>query len=71
MNRLRVCFEIDGIATDENGNPCPAGLQIDLGESEKYIAYEELADSINIPAALSFVGLDRDNLSAVRVITPE
>lgn len=71
MNRLRVCFEIDGIAVDEHGEPCPAGLQIDLGETSKTIPYEELTENINIPELLKAAGLAFISVSDVRVITPE
>ena len=71
MNRLRVCFEIDGIAEDEHGEPCPAGLQLDLGETSKTIPYEELVENINIPELLRVAGLAFISVSDVRVITPE
>lgn len=71
MARLRVCFEIDGIAEDEHGNPCPAGLQIDSGESGLVIPYEKLAKSVNLRGVLDFVGLKHIPVSAVRIITPE
>lgn len=72
MYKVRVCFEIDGIAEDEQGNPCPAGLQITIGESEKEIPYEELIADIDIPAMLRGVGLGSIvKTEDVRVITPE
>lgn len=71
MNRLRVCFEVDGIAVDEHGEPCPAGLQIDFGETSKTIPYEELTKNINIPELLKVAGLSFISASDVRVITPE
>lgn len=71
MNRLRVCFEVDGFAEDEHGEPCPAGLQLDFGEARKTIPYEELTKNINIPALLEVAGLAFISASDVRVITPE
>lgn len=71
MSRLRFCFEIDRIAEDENGKPCPAGLQIDLGECSKDVAYEELTKDVNIPALLKFICFEDVPASAVRIITPE
>lgn len=32
MKRLIIYLEVDGIASDLNGNPAPAGTKIDLGE---------------------------------------
>lgn len=71
MARLRACFEIDGIAEDENGLPCPAGLQIDFGECSKDVPYEELTANMNIPAILRLLHLEHAPVSAVRIITPE
>lgn len=71
MNRLRVCFEVDGIAEDEHGKPCPAGLQIDLGETSIAVPYDELAESIDIPGLLELAGLAFISVSDVRIITPE
>ena len=71
MSRLRACFEIDDIAEDEHGNPCPAGVQLDLGECSKDVPYKELVENINIPAMLNLLCLDFVSPSAVRVITPE
>ena len=71
MSRLRVCFEIDGIAQDEHGEPCPAGLQIDFGECSKEVPYEELVKNVNIPAVLEFLHLKDASPEAVRIITPE
>lgn len=71
MARLRVCFEIDGLGVDKNGEACPVGLQMDLGEVSKDIPYEELAEDVNIAAVLKFIHLDHIPVSAVRIITPE
>ena len=71
MARLRVCFEIEGLAEDKSGYPCPAGLQIDLGEVSKEVPYKELVKDISIPALLKGLCLDHIPASAVRVITPE
>ena len=72
MHKVRVCFEIDGIAEDEQGNLCPAGAQMVLGETEKEFSYEELTANINIPAFLASIGLS--NIAKpedVRIITPQ
>ena len=32
MKKYRICFEIEGLAEDEIGNPYPGGLCLTLGE---------------------------------------
>lgn len=71
MARLRICFEIDGLAEDKNGQPCPAGLQMDLGECSKEVPYAELTKIVNIREVLKACCLGFMPLSAVRIITPE
>ena len=71
MSRLRVCFEIDGIAEDEFGKPCPTGLQIDFGEATKDISYDELTKNIDIQEFLELACLSHISTSDVRIITPE
>lgn len=72
MNKVRICLEIDGIAEDEQGNPCPAGGQIELGETELNIDYRELTKDLNIPGVLKMMHLDTIvKPEDVRVITPE
>lgn len=72
MNKVRICLEIDGIAQDEQGNPCPAGLQIDLGETDQTIDYQELTSALNIPGILNMTCLSAHvKPEDVRVITPE
>lgn len=71
MARLRICLEIDGFAEDENGYPCPAGLQMDFGDFCIDVPYEELTKNVNIPETLRIVCLETVPLSAVRIITPE
>lgn len=72
MAEIRICFEVNGIAEDEGGMPCPAGLQITLGESDKEIDYAELVKDVNIPAVLKMAFLqDYIKPENVRVITPE
>ena len=70
--KLRICFEIDGLAEDEYGNPAPAGLDITLGETEKQIDYQDLARNINVDGVLKSVCLDGVvKPENVRIITPE
>lgn len=70
--KLRVCFEIDGLAEDEHGDPAPAGLDITFGEAEKQVDYQELVQNISIDGVLKFVCLDGIvRPEDVRIITPE
>lgn len=72
MANLRICFEVTGLAFNDDGTPSPAGLQLDLGETEKEIDYAQLSADVNIPGILSLFGLegmiDPEN---VKVLSPE
>lgn len=72
MSKIRICFEVLGLAFNEDGTPSPAGLQLDLGESEKEISYDQLSKDIDISGVLSLFGLD-DMIRPedVRIIPPE
>ena len=72
MSRLRICFEVSGIAEDENGLPTPAGMQIDFGEVDKEVDYAEITKDLNIPGILEYMHLDGViRPDAVTIITPE
>lgn len=72
MAELRVCFEVNGLAVDENGTPCPAGMQLSFGETEKQIDYAKLTENISIPELLKLAALDTFvKIEDVRIITPE
>lgn len=72
MNELIIYFEINGLASDEHGNPCPAGMQLSLGETEKQVDYSELTRNINIPGVLKLASLDGIvKPEDVTVLTPE
>lgn len=72
MTDLRVCFEVKGFAEDENGNPCPAGLQMNIGNVKKEIEYEKLTQNIDIEKVIEYAGLSGIvKPEDVRVITPE
>lgn len=68
MYKVRACFEIAGMAADENGNPKPAGLQICLGESVKEWPYEDLIAHVDINNVAALVHADP---AAITIITPE
>lgn len=72
MAKLRVCFEVNGFAEDENGNPCPAGLQMSIGDAKKEIEYEKLTENIDIEKVLDYAGLSGFvKPEDVKIITPE
>lgn len=72
MNELRICFEVQGLAVDENGKPCPAGMQISLGKTDKPVDYAELTKNINIPGILKMAALNELGVRSedVKIITP-
>ncbi len=76
MAMLRVCLEIQGLARDAEGNACPGGLCISLGEilddeanAEMTKKLMERADIAAILRATPLEGLVKP--SDCRVITPE
>lgn len=70
--KLRVCFEIGGLAEDERGNPAPAGLAVTLGETNEHVDYQELVQNIDIAGVLKLVCLnDIVRPEDVKIITPE
>lgn len=72
MKEVRICLEVCGIAENENGMPCPAGLQISVGETEKEIDYAEMVKDIDIPRILKMTFLEGHvKPEDVKVITPE
>ena len=68
MYRVRACFEIAGMAADENGNPAPAGLQITLGESIKEVPYDELIKAADFDAIAAMFHVKPEDITT---ITPE
>ena len=68
MYKVRACFEVAGLAVDENGNPTPAGLQIQIGEALNEFPYDELISHIDLNKVAATIHVDP---SAITVITPE
>lgn len=67
----RICFEVQGIARDEHGNPATAGLSISV-DLPIEVPYDELAASVDIPTLLKATCLDGfATPDDVRIITPE
>ena len=72
MGKIRFCFEIKDLSTSEDGAPCPTGMQIELGETEKIIDYAEITKDLDIPGILKHFGLQQIiKPENVRVISPE
>lgn len=77
MKKIRVCFEVQGLAIDEHGNPAPAGMQFTIGEvpDEKYEAAMESVKAVKAMGILHYLGLDsfasKYKESDFRLISPE
>ncbi len=58
--KIRICFEVDGLAIDESGNPAPAGVSIalDANDDAKLPDYQELVKSIRKEGLLRMTCLD-------------
>lgn len=58
--KVRICFEIKGLAVDENGNPAPAGvcMILDTNDNAKMPNYQELVKSIKKEGLLQMTCLD-------------
>lgn len=68
MHKVRVCFEIAGMAEDDQGHPAPAGMEVCMGESLKEYPYEKLTKGIDYDAIANLLHVDRKDIT---VITPE
>ena len=76
MYKLRICLEVNGIAEDEHGNPCPAGICLEMEYTgEKTISpekYKENMNRVSISAVLKAASLDNIvKPENCRLITPE
>lgn len=79
MKTLKVCFEVQGLAVDEKGNPAAAGMQFAFGEvsDEKYAAFDYFEAFKNIKAIelLNTLGLGQlasgRTVADFRLISPE
>ena len=70
--KLRMCFEINGLAEDEHGDLAPAGLAVTLGETRDHVDYQELVQNIDIAGVLKLVCLnDIVRPEDVKIITPK
>lgn len=76
MHLLRICLEAYGIAEDEQGNPRPAGICLEIeytgGEAISPERYKEIMDRVSIPEVLEAASLDSFvSPEDCRMITPE
>lgn len=74
MKDVNLYLEIDGLAIDENGNDCPAGIKIKLGSLPDDM-YEEAIEKMNeakpdIKKILSMIRLE-EYADACRIISEE
>lgn len=76
MKKIRICMEIQGVCQDENGEPCPGGVALTLGDegAEEITGeeYRKLMENFSIPGILSAAFLDGIyKPEDCRLITPE
>lgn len=76
MYLLRICLEADGLAEDEHGNPCPAGICLEMEyPGEQAITkekYKELMNQLSISGILKATFLDSIvSPENCRLITPD
>lgn len=76
MKKIRICLEIQGIAEDENGNPCPGGLCLTIGEDSDpeltAAEFAELMGQFSVETVLKAAMLDGIYTAAdCRLISPE
>lgn len=71
MAKVRICFRVQDAAVDKNGKPVPAGLYVDIGESDKEIDYNELTKGLNRREFLDAIGMQFIQEDKVKIITPE
>lgn len=73
--KLKLYYEVNGIAVDEDENPCPAGMCIDLGEIYDLTKEngEELLNKFSIDMFLNYCGLNGiiDPLDVTRISEEE
>ena len=68
--RMRICFEVSAM---DNGEPCTFGMQMDIGETDKEVDYEQLARAVDVNKLIEVTHLDVLGVTsnAVRIITPQ
>lgn len=76
MKKIRICMEIQGLGQDENGLPCPAGVELTLGDEDAEEItgeeYRKLMEKFNIQDILGMTWLDAHyKPEDCRLISPE
>lgn len=71
MRKLIVYLEVNGLAEDEDGNPCEAGIKLDTGLVVDDDKYEELLSSIKLSDLAEFLQLMEIKESDCRLISEE
>ena len=76
MKKLKICLEVQGLAQDESGAPCPGGVCITLGDDDAGEItgeeYRQLMDQVSIAGVLQAAMLDGlYKPENCRLITPE
>ena len=76
MKKVRICMEIQGLAQDEKGAPCPGGVCLTLGDDDAEEItgeeYRQMMEWISIPGVLKAAMLDGlYEPEDCRLITPE
>ncbi|GEM_PF-3125456 len=71
MAKVRICFRIQDADVDKKGKPIPAGLCVDIGESDKEIDYNELTKDLDKRKFLDAIGLQFIQDDKIEIITPE
>lgn len=74
MAEVRICMEVDGLARDKAGRPCPGGMCLTL-HCEREVTpeeYEELIQSVRVEGLLEMARLSgRVRPEACRIVPPE
>lgn len=62
MKKIVLYMEIQGLWEDENGNPQPAGLKLDLGAEIEDEKHKELLEKMTekLEKTLNLMGLQKD-----------
>lgn len=71
MANFKLFFEINGIAEDENGNPCAAAMSVDLGAQITDVDYWTVANSVDFSKLAGIFPLANVTAEDMRVISPE
>ena len=71
MRKLVVYLEVNGLAEDEDGNPCEEGIKLDTGVVVDDDKYEELLSNIKLSDLAELLQLIEIKESYCRLISEE